>query len=198
MFDLTHFIQTAGLVGLFAMVFAESGLFIGFFLPGDSLLFTAGILAAQGHLAIAGVMLASFFGAVLGDSFGYWFGRKVGPAIFNRKDSFLFHRDHLHRAHGFYEKYGGSTIILARFMPVIRTFAPIVAGVGEMSYFKFLSYNVVGGLIWGAGMPLLGYYSGKHIPNIDHYLMPILAIIIVVSFLPPAISYLKQRGGKKG
>ncbi len=193
MFDLTQLVQAAGLLGLFGIVFAESGLFIGFFLPGDSLLFTAGIVASQGHLSIGGVILVCLLGAILGDTFGYWFGRKVGPAIFKRQDSTFFHRDHLTRAHTFFERYGGSTIIIARFIPVIRTFAPILAGVGRMPYLQFVSFNVVGGVVWGVGMPLLGYYLGNTIPHIDRYLIPIVALIILVSAIPPILAWMKQK-----
>src|SRR3989344_2440518 len=138
MFDLVTIIKTAGYAGIAFIVFAETGLFIGFFLPGDSLLFTAGFLASQGYLNIIILILFSFAGAVLGDSFGYYFGRRVGPAIFTRQDSLLLDREHINRAQRFYEKYGAKTIILARFVPVVRTFAPILAGVGSMRYPVFL------------------------------------------------------------
>lgn len=192
MFDLVSLIKTAGYLGLFGIVFAESGLFVGFFLPGDSLLFTAGILAAQGFLNIWILAPLVFLGAVLGDNFGYGFGRKVGPMIFKREDSIIFHKDNLERAKAFYEKYGKKTIILARFLPGVRTFAPILAGVGEMHYGTFVSYNIIGGLIWGVGMPFLGYFLGNTIPNIDRYLLPIIIFIIVVSVLPMLRHILKN------
>src|SRR3989338_9539805 len=191
--DLITFIKAVGYLGIFGIIFAESGLFLGFFLPGDSLLFTAGFLASQGFFNILLLMAVCFLGAVLGDSFGYAFGRKTGPAIFSREDSLLFHKRHLERARIFYEKYGGKTIILARFMPVVRTFAPILAGVGEMRYKTFLSYNVVGGVIWGIGMPFLGYFLGSVIPDVDKYIVPMVIAIIFLSFLPPVIHVLRDR-----
>ena len=191
--DLITLIKAAGYIGLFFIIFAESGLFIGFFLPGDSLLFTAGFLASQGYLNIIPLALLTFAAAVLGDSFGYAFGRKVGIKIFSREDSWLFHKSHLQKAKDYYDQYGGKTIILARFLPIVRTFAPILAGVGEMKYPQFLSYNVVGGLIWGLGMPLLGYFLGSTVPNIEQYLVPIIIFIILVSMIPPVWHFLKER-----
>lgn len=182
--DLENLIKTAGYAGLFFIVFAESGLFIGFFLPGDSLLFTAGFLASQGFLDIAILMLVTFFGAVLGDSFGYAFGKKAGPMIFKKEDSMFFHKDHLSRAEKFYEKHGGKTLVLARFMPIVRTFAPILAGVGQMRYSTFLIYNVTGGFLWAVGITGLGYFLGNAVPGIDKYLIPIILFIILLSFLP--------------
>ena len=191
--DLVTLIKAAGYLGLFFIVFAESGLLIGFFFPGDSLLFTAGVLASQEYLHIISLVIITFSAAVLGDNFGYAFGRRVGVKIFTREDSIVFHKDHLKRAEGFYKKYGPSTIILARFMPVIRTFAPIVAGVGRMKYRQFLAYNFLGGFVWGLGMPLLGYISGSTIPNIDKYLLPIVLVIITASVAPPAWHFFKEK-----
>lgn len=192
MFDIVQLIKTVGYFGIFGIVFAESGLFIGFFLPGDSLLFTAGFLASQGFMNIRILLTLTFLGAVLGDSFGYAFGRKVGPAIFIREDSVFFHKHHLERARAYYDKYGKLTIILARFLPVIRTFAPILAGVGRMHYPTFLIYNLIGGAIWGLGLPLLGYYLGNVIPDIDRYLIPIVIGIIIVSSIPPALHFFRH------
>lgn len=193
MFDLISLIKTAGYVGLFSIIFAESGLLIGFFLPGDSLLFTAGFLASQGFLNIWILSLICFLGAVLGDSFGYAFGRRVGPSIFKKEDSLLFHKDNLERARLFYEKHGGKTIILARFLPIIRTFAPILAGVGAMRYREFLFYNLLGGMFWALGLTVLGYFLGSTIPDIDAYLLPIIAVIIFGSLIPPAFHILRSR-----
>lgn len=190
MFDLVTLIKTVGYLGIFGMVFAESGLFFGFFFPGDSLLFTAGFLASQGYLEIWPLVILCFVAAVAGDSVGYAFGRRVGPKIFSREDSLFFHRDHLERAEKFYEAHGGKTIILARFMPVVRTFAPIVAGVGQMRYRRFLAYNIVGGFFWGIGLPLAGYFLGQTVPGIDQYLVPIILGIIIVSVLPGIIHIL--------
>jgi len=191
--DLIALVKAVGYIGLFLIIFAESGLFVGFFLPGDSLLFTAGFLASQEYLHIVPLVLLTFAAAILGDNFGYAFGKKVGPAIFNKEDSLLFHKDHLERASKFYEKYGGKTIILARFMPIVRTFAPILAGVGKMKYGEFFLYNFIGGLLWGLGMPLLGYFLGSTIPNIDKYLVPIVLFIIIASMLPPVWHFMKEK-----
>jgi len=191
--DLIELIKTVGYVGLFGIVFAESGLFFGFFLPGDSLLFTAGFLASQGFLEIWLATLLVFTAAVAGDSVGYVFGKKIGPAIFKKEDSRFFKKENLMRAERFYEKYGAKTIILARFLPVVRTFAPIVAGVGNMNYAKFIRYNVIGGFVWTFGLMFAGYFLGKTIPDVDKYLLPIIIFIIVLSILPTVIHILKER-----
>lgn len=184
MFDLANIIQTVGYVGLFAIVFAETGLFIGFFLPGDSLLFTAGLLASQGVFNIYALLVVLFTAAVIGDSTGYFIGQKFGKRLFQRENSRLFNKEHLVRAKNFYDKHGGKTIILARFIPVIRTFAPVVAGMADMKYTTFLFYNLAGGVIWAIGMPVLGFYLGSAIPDVDHYLIPIVLLIIFISILP--------------
>jgi len=179
-----YIIETLGLIGVFSAVFAESGLFFGFFLPGDSLLFTAGFFASQGFLNIYVLTIGAFIFAVLGDSVGYWFGKKIGPKIFTKEESLFFNKKHIDRAQKFYEKYGNKTIILARFVPIVRTFAPILAGVGRMKYRNFLSYNIVGGFVWSFGVTLGGFVLGNLIPNVDRYLLPIILFIIAVSFLP--------------
>ncbi len=191
--DLITLIKTAGYAGLFGIVFAESGLLIGFFLPGDSLLFTAGFLASQGYLDLIPLMLVTLSGAILGDSFGYTFGRKIGYKIFNKENSLFFHKDNLERADKFYKEHGGKALILARFMPVIRTFAPILAGVGKMRYRTFLFYNIIGGALWATGLTYLGYYLGNVIPNIDKYLLPIIIVIITLSSLPTIFHILKNK-----
>ncbi len=191
--DLISFLKIAGYSGLAGIVFAESGLLIGFFLPGDSLLFTAGFLASQGFFNIIWLCLVAFGSAVAGDSVGYWFGHRVGRKVFQREESLLFHRHNLERAENFYAKHGGKTIILARFMPVVRTFAPILAGVGSMKYASFIAYNVIGGALWGIGLPLLGYFLGNAIPGIDKYLIPIIIVIIILSLLPTAWHILKNK-----
>ena len=184
-------ILSAGYIGLFAMIFAESGLFFGFFLPGDSLLLTAGLLASRGlgGLNIVVLIPMLFIAAVLGDSVGYWFGAKTGPRIFNRDDSLLFRRKNLLAAKAFYEKHGGKTIVLARFMPFIRTFAPIVAGAAEMPYARFLMFNLVGGGLWAAGVTLAGYFLAAVIPQdqLDRYFVYIVLAVIVISVLPSLI-----------
>lgn len=191
--DLILFIKAAGYLGLFFVVFAESGLFAGFFLPGDSLLFTAGFLAAQGYFSIFILTPLLFFAAVLGDNFGYAFGKKVGPALFRKEDSFFFHKDHIVRAREFYGRFGGKTIIFARFVPVVRTFAPILAGVGEMRYSSFFFYNIAGACLWALGMPLLGFFLGSLISDADRYLLPLIGVIIVLSFLPAVIPILREK-----
>jgi membrane-associated protein len=197
MLDLILFIKTLGYFGLFSIVFVESGVFFGFFFPGDSLLFTAGFLASQGLMDIWVLIIGVVVAAVLGVSAGYAFGKTVGPMIFSREDSLFFHKDNLIHTKHFYEKYGKKAIILARFMPGIRTFAPIFAGIGKMNYGIFLAYNVIGGLIWGAGLPLLGYFLGNSIPNIDKYLIPIVLLIIFLSVLPTVIHILKDEENRK-
>jgi membrane-associated protein len=191
--DLRAFIEAVGYVGVTLIVFAESGLFFGFFLPGDSLLFTAGFLASVGFFNIWVLSFLCGAAAILGDSVGYWFGARVGPRLFNREDSVWFHKQHLVRAHEFYERHGGKAIILARFLPFVRTFAPIVAGMGSMSYPKFLTYNVVGGLVWGVGVTWAGYFLGSVIPDVDRYLLPIIAVIILASVAPTAIHLWRDR-----
>ena len=195
--DLVSLITWAGYIGIFIIIFAECGVLLGIFLPGDSLLFTAGFLASQGKLDLALLMLICFAGAVLGDNFGYAFGRRAGPAIFKKEDSFFFHKKHLERAARFYDAHGGKTIILARFMPIIRTFAPILAGVGRMNYKVFIIYNLVGGALWAIGLTGLGYFLGSTIPGVDRYLFPIVLLIIIVSMLPGIIATLRSYIRKK-
>ncbi len=193
--DPKQLLHTFGTIGLFVIIFAESGLLIGFFLPGDSLLFTAGLLAAKGDLNIAVVLVGCFLAAVIGDQVGYAFGKKVGPSIFRRENSKLFKQEYVQRADEFFEAHGAKTILLARFVPVVRTFVPILAGVGKMKYRTFLTYNVIGGLVWAVGVTSLGYLLGEQIgeKNIDKYLLPIIFVIIVVSVLPAVIEVLRHR-----
>ncbi len=198
MFDIEALIRTAGYLGLFGIVFAESGLFLGFFLPGDSLLFTAGFLASQGYGNIMLLLPVCFFAAVLGDSFGYAFGRKVGPRIFTREDSLFFRKEYITRTRAFYDRHGGKTLILARFLPVVRTFAPIFAGVGKMRYPTFFFYNLIGGFFWAVGLTVLGYTLGSVIPGIDRYLVPLVLGIIVISMLPPIIHIVRDRARMAG
>lgn len=194
--QLVPIIKTFGIFGVAAAVFAESGLLIGLFLPGDSLLFTAGFLASQHFLDIKSLVFFSFFAAVLGDNFGYAFGKKIGPKIFKKKDSIFFRKENLEHARNFYEKHGPKTIVLARFLPIVRTFAPVLAGVGRMRYRTFVFYNVIGGALWTVGLGLLGYTLGRVIPNIDRYLLPIIALIILISAAPTALHVYKIRRRK--
>lgn len=183
-YTLTTLIQLVGYPGLFAAVFLESGVFFGFFLPGASMLFTAGLLASQGFfnpwILIPGVTIA----AILGDNTGYWFGNKIGIKLFLRPNSRFFRHEHLERAKDFYDKYGSRAIFLARFIPIVRTFAPIVAGVVGMKYRVFITYNVLGAVIWGAGVTFAGYYLGSRFPAVEHYLSYIILGIIGVTSIP--------------
>jgi membrane-associated protein len=196
MFDLVPLIEAAGYIGLFLIIFAESGVFIGFFLPGDSLLFTAGFLASKGVLNVWILLPTLFIAAVLGDAVGYTFGRKIGPRIFNKPKSILFRPDHVKRTAEFFEKHGVKTIIFARFVPVVRTFAPIMAGVGGMKYRTFAHYNVLGAMLWAVGLTSAGYLFGNIVPDADHYVLPVIGLIIIVSFIPPAWQYWRERRKK--
>jgi len=195
--DLTTFIQAAGYAGVTGIVFAESGLLVGFFLPGDSLLFTAGLLASQGYFNIYWLVALTAVAAVVGDNVGYGFGHKWGRRLFDKKDGRFFKRENLIKAEKFYEEYGAKTIVLARFMPFIRTFAPIVAGIGKMDYRTFFRYNLIGGVLWAAGMTLAGYWLGQIVPGVDRYLLPIIALIVIASVIAPAREYLAQKRSKK-
>lgn len=193
---LDELIAWAGYVGLTAIVFCETGLLAGFFLPGDSLLVTAGLVASQGKLDIVTLNLLLMTAAILGDSVGYAIGYYAGPKIFHKEDSFFFRKDHIRRTHEFFEKYGGKTIILARFVPIVRTFAPTVAGVGKMSYGKFLSYNIFGGIGWVASMTLAGYFLGRSVPNIEKHMHIVVGVVIALSFLPIVFEVLSARKKK--
>ncbi|NUN69204.1 MAG: VTT domain-containing protein [Bacteroidetes bacterium] len=195
--DIQALVSWAGYVGLFAIVFAETGLLIGFFLPGDSLLFTAGLFAAKGLFNIYELNILLIIAAVTGDAVGYYIGKRSGHAMYAREDSRLFKKKHLIATKEFYEKYGPFTIVAARWMPFARTFAPVVAGIAEMSYTKFLTYNVVGGISWVMSMTLAGYFLGTAFPAIVNHLELVIAIIIFLSILPGIIKYLQVKYGKK-
>ena len=175
------------------ILFVETGLFIGFFLPGDSLLVTAGIFAGQNVVPLQWLLIPGIFCAILGDQLGYWIGRTAGPAIYKKEDSFLFRRSHLQRAHDFYEKYGGRAVILARFVPIIRTFCPPVAGAARMSYPRYLLFDIFGGIFWVGSMVLGGYLLGSRVPNIGKYLHFVIGGIILLSIMPPLIGLLRAR-----
>ena len=199
--DLTQIIITVGYIGVFGIIFAETGLLVGFFLPGDSLLFTAGFLASPASRAIVDhevfslpvLIIGCVVAAIAGDTVGYLFGHRVGRALFQREDSRFFKKKYLLQAQGLYEKHGGKIIIMARFMPFVRTFAPIVAGIGTMHYRRFLSFNAIGGTLWAIGLPLLGYFLGSLIPDVDKYLLPIVIVIVLISVAPPAIHVLRDQ-----
>ncbi len=193
--DPKKILNSVGTLGLFAIVYAESGIMIGFFLPGDSLLFTAGLLSATKHVLwpFPVLVLGCALAAVLGDQTGYLFGKKVGPSLFNKPDSRLFKQEHLQRAEDFYARHGSKTIVIARFVPVVRTFAPIVAGASKMHYRTFVLYNVIGGVLWSTLMLCLGYGLGKKFPGIGNYLDYAVVIIVVLSLIPIGFEYLRQR-----
>ena len=189
--DVETLVRVGGLAAMTAIVFAETGLLIGFFLPGDSLLVTAGVFAAAGKLNVWHVLGLLTVAAIVGDTVGYWFGRRVGQALFTRPKSLLFNPDHLRKAHDFYEKHGGKTIIIARFMPIIRTFAPIVAGMGRMDYRRFVSFNVFGGIFWVVSMTGIGYFLGK-IPGVRENIEIVIIIVVFLSILPGIIAFLRE------
>jgi membrane-associated protein len=191
--DPIAIIKAGGVVGIAVLVFAESGLLVGMLLPGDSLLFAAGLVAAGGFLNIAYTVTAVVIAAILGDSVGYWFGKNVGVNLFSRRDSKIFKQAYVKRTQAFYAKYGARAIVLARFVPIIRTLAPILAGVAGMPYERFISYNALGGIIWGAGVTLLGFTLGSAIPGSEKYVLPISIGIIVISFLPIIVNVLKGK-----
>lgn len=193
MLDPILIIKAVGVIGIILIIFAETGLFFGFFLPGDSLIFTAGIFASQGFFNIEVLLIGCIIAAILGDSVGYWSGKKYGRKLFDRDSGFFFKKQRLYDAELFYNKHGKSTIVIARFVPVIRTFAPIVAGIGRMSYPTFISYNIFGGIFWVSGMLLLGYFLGNLIPNPDVYIIPIAFVIIILSLLPIVFKIIRQR-----
>jgi membrane-associated protein len=192
--DLPTLIRAAGYLGIAAIIFAETGLLVGFFLPGDSLLFTAGFLASQGMLQIGPLAAICFTAAVAGDSAGYAIGYRVGRCLYDRPDSRLFRREYLRRAEAFFARHGGTAVVLARFIPVVRTFSPVVVGAGAMPYREFVGYNVLGGLLWAVGVALAGYCLGSAIPGVDRYLLPIIAVIVVLSVLPALWHWWRERG----
>lgn len=194
-YGIEALISTVGVIGVAAIIFAESGLLIGFFLPGDSLLFTAGFLVHQGimHFDIHWLVVILFVAAVLGDSTGYTFGRRVGRRLFNRKESVVFRQENLVKAEEFYEKHGPKTIIIARFVPVVRTFAPIVAGMTKMHYKTFAIYNIIGGLLWAVGLTYLGYFAGALITDMGINIEYVIFGIIFLSIAPPLVHILKEK-----
>jgi membrane-associated protein len=184
MLDPAFIIKTAGLLGIFLIVFAESGLFFGFFLPGDTLLFASGIFALQGLFSISAVILTCALGAIAGGMIGYWSGATMGRRLFERKSSFFFNKDRIYDVERFYTKHGPITILIARFIPFARTFSPIVAGVGKMKYRSFTFFNIIGGIVWATIVPLAGFYLGAFIPNPDRFLLPVALLVVGISFVP--------------
>ena len=197
-YDVQGIIQWGGTLLVCAIVFVETGLFVGFFLPGDSLLVTAGVFAAAGDLDLATLLVLATLCAIGGDQLGYWIGRQAGQALYRREDSFFFRRRHLERARQFYEAHGGKTIVFARFIPILRTFCPVVAGVAHMRYASFVTYNIAGGCAWVFGMCLTGYFLASLVPNISQHIHWVIAIVIFLSFLPPVIGALRARSRRAG
>ena len=195
--SFTQIIIAFGYIGIGFAIFAESGFLLGFFLPGDSLMFAIGILAARGYFNIWVLIIVAMAAAILGDSFGYSFGRYFGPRVFSKDDSKLFKKEYVDRTGRFYQKYGRKTIILARFIPVIRTFAPVMAGVGKMEYKRFVLNNIIGGIVWSGGVLLLSYYLGIRFKAIDKYFLFIIIAIILISVVPIALDLLKKSPSKK-
>ena len=195
--NLPELIQWAGFVGLTIIIFSETGLLVGFFLPGDSLLVTAGLLGARGYFNVYTLGPLLTLAAICGNSTGYLIGRATGPRIFRREDSLLFNKKHAIRAHEFYERHGKKTIILAQFMPIIRTFSPVVAGVGGMPFRHFITYNVVGAVLWIWSMVFTGYFLGRYIPGIDKHIEIVVLVVILISILPGVIGGIRNRSRSK-
>jgi membrane-associated protein len=193
LYNVEAVVRYGGTFIVCAFVYAETGLFVGFFLPGDSLLVTAGVFAAAGLVDLPALLLFATICAVAGDQTGFWIGRALGQRLYKKEDSFFFRRSHLMKAHVFYEKHGPKTIVLARFIPIIRTFAPAVAGAAEMNYRKFVTYNVLGGVLWVEGVVLAGYFLGRSIPNIGKHIHLVIAAVIFLSLIPIFIEILRSK-----
>ena len=191
--DVEGMIRWGGTALVCLIVFVETGLFVGFFLPGDSLLVSAGVFAAAGHLDVAALLTLVSLCAIAGDQLGYLIGHRAGEALYRRDDSFLFRKKHLQRAHDFYEKYGGKTVILARYVPIVRTFAPAVAGAASMRYRRYLSYSVIGGPLWVWSMVLTGYFLGTAIPDVNQHIHLVIIVVVFLSFLPALFEVLRHR-----
>lgn len=190
--DLKVLIESIGYLGIFAIIFAESGLLLGFFLPGDSLLFTAGFLASQEILSLPVLLIICFVAAVLGDSLGYYIGHKFGRKLFSREDSIFFHKKHVLMSEKFFQKHGAKAVVLARFVPIVRTFVPTIAGIGSMKYATFLRFNIIGGMLWAICIPFAGYFLGTVVPDVDRYLLPIILLIVLASIMPGIIHCVKD------
>jgi membrane-associated protein len=192
-FDIASWVTTIGYVGLLLIVLIETGFFFGFFLPGDSLMFTAGLLASKGIFSIWILTPAIIVMAIIGYTIGYWFGDRLGGWLLKRKESFLFKKRYIETANEFYDKHGGKALVIGRLVPIVRTFVPIVAGMATMPYRRYFTYNVLGSLMWGGGITLLGYSLGAMVPNAGHYVLPAVIVIVILSVLPGVIHFLKQR-----
>ena len=197
LFDATTIIRVGGYTTIFAILFAETGILVGFFLPGDTLLFTSGFLASTGYLNLAVLISVAFAAAVLGDSLGYGLGKKYGPRVFTRSRSVLLHPENIRRAEKFYQRHGGKTLVAARFMPLLSTVAPILAGVGSIRYKNFAAYNIAGAALWTVGLSLIGYYLAKIIPNADRYVLGVVFGILALSVLPSIIAFIRLKLSKR-
>jgi membrane-associated protein len=195
LFDPNHLIETFGTIGLILIIYAESGILLGLVFPGDSLLFTAGLLASQNKFGLNIFFIAggAFAGAVLGAQTGYWLGKRFGPAMFRRPDSRIFKQEYVDKSKEYFDRYGGKTVVIGRFIPFVRTLVPMLAGIGEMDGREFTLFNVIGAALWAAGVSVAGYFLGKSIPNVDRYLLPIIFLIILVSVIPPLLEIRRQR-----
>jgi len=193
--DVQQIVRLGGYVGLTAIIFAETGLLVGFFLPGDSLLVTGGLLSSQPQFGLNIWLLGALLtvAAIVGNSAGYAIGWYTGPKLFTRDDSLLFKKRHLFRAHQFYEKHGGKTLVIARFMPIVRTFVPVVAGLGRMPFRAYTAYNVLGAVLWIWSMLFIGYFLGRYIPGIEHHITKVILVVIVLSLLPGIVSWARER-----
>jgi membrane-associated protein len=198
LYDVEGLIRSGGPLLVCIIVFVETGLFVGFFLPGDSLLVTAGVFAAAGTIPLRWLLLPVMLCAIVGDQIGYWIGRGAGASLYKREESFFFRRSHLERARAFYEKYGGKTVILARFVPIVRTFCPPVAGAAGMPYSRYVTYDIFGGILWVGSMILGGYLLGRSIPDVGKKIHYVIAVVVVVSLLPAVISILRERREARG
>ena len=196
--NVEQIVSWGGTFMVCAIVFVETGLFVGFFLPGDSLLVTAGLFAAKGHLSLWPLLFLTTLCAIIGDQVGFWIGRSAGRALYSRPDSMFFKRKHLEKAHDFYEKYGGKTIVLARFVPIVRTFAPAVAGAANMDYRKFVTYNILGGVLWVWSMVWLGYGLLRIFPGIDKHIEAVILVVVFLSILPAIIEFWRERRKNQG
>lgn len=193
LYNVPELVAWAGLAGLAFIVFAETGLLVGFFLPGDSLLITAGLFAARGDFEIVSLCAVLSASAIVGDATGYWIGKRAGAALYHRQQSWWFRREHLLRTKAFYDAHGGKTIVIARFMPFARTFAPVVAGIAEMGYRRFATYNIFGGLAWVLSMCLGGFFLGQAVPDLDKHIHIVVAVIIFLSLVPAVIAWWRSK-----
>ncbi len=192
MFDVTHIVQTGGLLLIALIIFAESGMMVGFFFPGDTLLLSAGILAAAGQLSVVWAIIVIAIAAIAGDNTGYHIGRRLGPRLFKKEDSIIFRHDYIMKAEWFYEKYGTKTMLLAHFVPVVRSFAPVTAGAGKMNYKQFVIFDAIGDIVWAISVTLFGYFVGSKIPGIQNYIEPLLLGIVAVTLVPTIYHALKD------